>query len=177
MTPDPGWAGIFGFLRPGGKSGFGNRLVLFRALYLGFMLTLAILGLAVTVITAEATPDDDRTGPVVTVLVATALATLPAARIVRRKQLANLTADRLVDQLPALMFVQIGLGEAIPMVGFVSSFMVSSATPYWLGLALALPQLAMAAPTARSIERIGDEHLPGIDVVGALEIKGDPATP
>jgi len=71
----------------------------------------------------------------------------------RRRPLMTNTPQTLAASYKAVMFIGIGCADSVALFGFVGIFIGGTIWLYLLGLAFALPGLALIGPTRADIER------------------------
>ena len=149
-----------------------NSLKALRAVYGSIVLALVIFGVVVTVLYGFVRPtidDDDASFLVLFVLLGVTLVMYVAISLVRSTLVRSLSAETLAGQFMVITIITVALAESIALAGLVLSFLTESAIPYLYGLLFALPGVVIAAPTQRTLERLRDDHLPGLDVSDIFE--------
>lgn len=149
-----------------------NSLKALRAVYGSIVLALVIFGVVVTVLYGFVRPtidDDDASFLVLFVLLGVTLVMYVAISLVRSTLVRSLSAETLAGQFMGITIITVALAESIALAGLVLSFLTESAIPYLYGLLFALPGVVIAAPTQRTLERLRDDHLPGLDVSDIFE--------
>ena len=149
----PGWGLRYRMRRTRGADG----LTTLRAVFLSFVLGIALVGVVVAVLEANGgrlgtTPET----PMAVVVLAVGAAGLVAANLVRRP-LACDSEAALAKSYRQRFFLHAAAAEAPALVGFVGFITTSAGWLYLLGAAFAAVGFAKAAPTANHLARIDDE--------------------
>lgn len=151
---DPGWGAV---LQP--RSG---GLTTLRAVFLAFGSALATALVVIPIVPVG----ERRIAPstALVLIVAAAATSISVAGVLKRRTLGGNTSAGVAGSYRVTFFVLLALAEAVAALAVVSYFLTGSVGTYLLGIGLALPGYAMAAPTTSDIAR----HQERLNQRGAL---------
>jgi hypothetical protein len=168
---DPGWAPARRLVSRLFRAGDAPRLpiVTIRAIYLAFLVLLAIL---VVVRFGIGSGDGDmQPGTAFTVLVALAALETSMVFATRRRPIGGTEPEDFVATYRASVILRLAYAESIALAAFVLSFLTGDPMTFYAGVALSVPAYLLAAPTGRDItrqqEQVTDAGV-GVDLMAAL---------
>jgi hypothetical protein len=144
-------------------------LTILRTLFVAFGLALAIALVVIPMVPAG----ERRIAPstALVVIAAAAATSISVAGVLKRRPLRGTTSAAVAGSYRVTFFLLLALAEAVAALAVVSYFLGGSVGTYFLGIGLALPGYAMAAPTtgdiARHQERLNQRGA-GADLLGGL---------